>query len=253
MAVSLETENRIDNCDGFPVKKRVPKTLRRRRAVSLIPKTRWAAYATAGAASAIAGVNSAEADIHYSGALNIPLDAAPGASVLKTFALDNGAELIFAHSRSANSAGGAFFRIEGAAISNEFRGKAYGGFRYPSNLGPGVIVSAGAFVAHSGSKFATLAYHGGYAHSQWLNKGTGFIGFKFSTFAGTEYGWAQLTMNEGEPGNSFTLKDFAWADSGTPIFTGETAVVPEPGTLSLLASGAVGLLLWRRQRANASH
>jgi hypothetical protein len=58
-------------------------------------------------------------------------------------------------------------------------------------------------------------------------------------------------MDEGAPGNSFTLVDYAWADSGTTIFTGQTAV-PEPGTLGLLAVGAVGLLLWRRQRANAS-
>ena len=228
------------------------KRVRHRGSVSLVPQTRWAAYATAGAATALAGVNSAEADIHYSGLLNIGFNAAPGATVQQTFALDNGAELVFQHSRTANSLGGAFFGIVGAALSNQFRGKAYGGFFYPSNLGPGVNVSTGAFVA-AGKTFATLAYHGGYAHSQWLQKGTGFIGFKFTGFGGTEYGWAQLTMNEGEPGNSFTLKDFAWADPGTPIFTGETAVVPEPGTLGLLAVGAVGLLLWRRQRATAAH
>jgi PEP-CTERM motif len=227
--------------------------VRQKGSVGLVPQTRWAAYATAGAATALAGVNSAEADIHYSGILNITLNAPPGSTVLRTFALDNGAQLKFAHLRTATSnGGGAFFRIQGAGVSNEFRGVAVGGFRYPSNLGPGVNVSSGAFVAHSGVNFATLAYKGGYGNSQWLSKGTGFIGFKFTSFGGTEYGWAQLTM-DGAPENSFTLKDFAWADPGTPIFTGETAVVPEPGTLGLLAVGAVGLLLWRRQRATAAH
>lgn len=228
------------------------KKFRQRRAGNIVPQTRWAAYVTAGAATAIAGVHSAEADIHYSGVLNVSFDAQPGSTVLQTFALDNSAEIRFAHVRTASGAGLALFRIQGAAFSNVFRGVANNGFRYPSMLGPNVNVSAGAFVAHNGGYFATLAYKGGYTGSQWLSTGTGFIGFKFSSPQGTEYGWAQLTMDEGAPGNAFTLKDFAWADPGTPIFTGETTAVPEPGSISLLATGAVGLLLWRRQRANAA-
>ena len=35
-----------------------------------IPKARWAAYATAGAASTLACASSAEAEIHYSGLVN---------------------------------------------------------------------------------------------------------------------------------------------------------------------------------------
>ena len=44
------------------------KNLRRKRAS--IPKRRWAAYAAAGAATALAGSNSLEAAIHYSGYLH---------------------------------------------------------------------------------------------------------------------------------------------------------------------------------------
>jgi hypothetical protein len=36
-----------------------------------IPKKRWAAYAAAGVATALAGSNSLEAAIHYSGFLNV--------------------------------------------------------------------------------------------------------------------------------------------------------------------------------------
>src|SRR5436190_7953271 len=36
-----------------------------------IPKTRWVAYAAAGAATALAGSQSAEAAIHYSGRLDV--------------------------------------------------------------------------------------------------------------------------------------------------------------------------------------
>lgn len=229
------------------------KNIRRRQSGNLIPKTRWAAYATAGAATALAGVNSAEADIHYSGTLDVSFNATPGSggTAVQTFALDNSAVLRFLHYRSSNSAGLALFRIQGAAVSNQFRGVANGSFRYPSNLGPGVNVSAGAFVAHNAAFFATLAYKNGFTNSQWLSPGTGFIGFRFNSGAGIEYGWARVTMDEGAPGNSFTLVDYAWADTGTTILTGETAV-PEPGSLGLLAVGAAGLLLWRRKRANAS-
>ncbi len=41
-----------------------------RRKFASIKHSRWAAYATAGAATALAGANSAEADIIYSGPIN---------------------------------------------------------------------------------------------------------------------------------------------------------------------------------------
>lgn len=220
-----------------------------RRSIGLIPKTRWTAYATAGAATAVAGINSAEADIHYSGPQNVSFNASAGASVTQKFHFDF-ATMTFVHQRNAQDAGFAGFYIFGLN-SAQFRGQAFGNSRYPSNLGAGVNVSAGPFVANVAGSFATLAAQNGHIHSQWLNQGTGFIGFKFNSGSGVEYGWARVTMDEGAPGNSFTLVDYAWADSGTTIFTGQTAV-PEPGTLGLLAVGAVGLLLWRRQRANAS-
>lgn len=206
------------------------------------------AYATAGAATALAGVNSAEADIHYSGMLNVPFPAQ--SSSVGTFALDNGAVIRFANINSYySSAGVALFRIQGAAVSNMFRGSAVGGFRYPSNLASNALVSGGPFAAHNANFFATLAYAGGFAHSKFLAAGTGFIGFRFNGGGGIEYGWARVTM-EGAPGNGFTLVDYAWGDTGTAIMAGQTAV-PEPGSLGLLAIGAAGLLFWRKQRSKA--
>jgi hypothetical protein len=46
------------------------KTKKLRRKPVSIAKGRWAAYATAGAASAFISANSAEATIHYSGRIN---------------------------------------------------------------------------------------------------------------------------------------------------------------------------------------
>ena len=52
----------------------------------------------------------------------------------------------------------------------------------------------------------------------------------------------------GSPDNSYTMVDYAWGDVGDTILTGQ---VPEPGSLALLAVGAVGLARLARQRAKA--
>lgn len=224
----------------------MPTNKLRRQPISLVNNSRWVAYATAGAATAIAGVNSAEADIHYSGPLNISVNN----SVTPNQPFDMAADYFKLRHSAAFDSGFAGFIIRGAATAM-FRGSAAGSFRYPSKLGSGVNVSApGAFVANSKSFYATLASVK-YAGGQWRSAGTGFIGFKFNGGAGVEYGWARLTMNGTASGDTFTLVDYAWGDVGTSISTGQTAV-PEPGSLGLLAVGAAGLLLWRRSRAKAS-
>lgn len=86
----------------------------RRKSVT-VSKSRWAAYATAGAATALAGAGAAEANIMYSGPVNQffgPLPP-PGQNIYQHFALTGGVSLDFflgAHS-TIPGYGGALFRF----------------------------------------------------------------------------------------------------------------------------------------------
>ena len=225
--------------------------LRSRRSGKLsLTNSRWAAYATAGAATALAGVGTAEADIHYSGPINQLFSAPPGGSVAATFALAPGASFIPVHLATTSGFEGIALIGFRGAVSAAFNGIT-GGYAYVSRLGAGqnpathpFITSAGGFVPGYG----TLAFRGGYGGDQWLAAGVGFVGFRFNNGSGVQYGWARITMN-GSPFNSFTLNDFAYADVGETILTGQ---VPEPGSLGLLALGAAGLVAWRKHRAKAA-
>ena len=76
--------------------------------------------------------------------------------------------------------------------------------------------------------------------------GIGFIGFKFNTGGGDQYGWARIEMILGR--NRFKLIDYAYGDPGDRIKAGEKfgGHMPTLESLAGLAIGAAGLLAWRR-------
>ena len=150
------------------------------------------------------------------------------------------------------------FLIFGIA-SAAFRG--FGG--YVSKLGFDQEISMGNFIQQHGS----IVRNG--QPFQW-NPGEGFIGFRFSSGAGVQYGWARIEMS-GVPHYDFVLLDYASASPGERLRAGQTledTVTPTPtprprptphprpsaeqaptqGSLGWLALGAVGLLAWRKSR-----
>ncbi len=72
-----------------------------------------------------------------------------------------------------------------------------------------------------------------------------YLGVYFPVDDGTHYGWIGVVRQ-----NTLELDAFAWGyetEAGVPIAAG---AVPEPGTLSLLACGLIGLLCyaWRKRK-----
>ncbi|MEO8439316.1 MAG: PEP-CTERM sorting domain-containing protein [Spartobacteria bacterium] len=220
-----------------------------------ITSGRWAAYATAGAATALAYTNTAEAVIHHFD-VNEVFNAqnVPGTYVIKAFNLEPGAYLTFLHATGPLGGGfaGFYFGTLGAlsakflGVTGTLNGNPY---HYVSKLGLGQsIANQTNFLANIPGKFDALASGYGYPNSQWVAPGTGFIGFRFDVGDGTQYGWARLEM-DGAKLNSYTFVDYAFADPGQTLRTGQ---VPESGSsLGMLALGAAGLLALRRQFAKA--
>ena len=204
-----------------------------------ITKTRWIAYAAAGAATALAGSQSAEAAIHYRSVNEKFLvgDA-------DNFKLDRPGDF-FRLSHTSYYGANDKFAIFGIA-SAAFRG--FGAFRgYVSKLGFGQPISMGNFIRQGG-----YMVHYGNPH-QW-NPGQGFIGFRFNNGAGVQYGWARIKIS-GVPHYDFVLLDYAYADPGERLMAGQTSEgtlsdeqAPDQGSLGGLALGAVGLLAWRKSR-----
>jgi hypothetical protein len=209
-----------------------------------IAKTRWVAYAAAGAATALAGSQSAEAAIHYSGRVN-ELFLVGNAD---SFNLDRPGDFFRLSHTSFGYGQQDKFAIFGIA-SAAFRGFLGGAHGYVSKLGFGQPISMGNFIQQSAPGYMV---HYGNPH-QW-NPGQGFIGFRFNNGAGVKYGWARIKMS-GVPGHDFVLLDYAYADVGERLRAGQTLEdtssdeqAPDQGSLGGLALGAVGLLAWRKSR-----
>ena len=221
------------------------------RKPAVISNSRWLAYATAGAASAFTCAHSADASIHYSGIIGsysgrertksfrLQLDQ-PG----DTFRLRHYVTLftsdVYAH-----------FGVRGLA------GAGFAGFYCPSNpqlagvskLSRGQFISRRAFLARESG---LIAGSFDVCSQQFGDGEIGFIGFKFNSGSGDQYGWVRIKMGNRA---DFWLIDYAYADPGEPIRAGQMSsndIVPEEGSLGGLALGAAGLLAWRRTRSQAA-
>jgi hypothetical protein len=87
----------------------------------------------------------------------------------------------------------------------------------------------------------------GSAHGWWDNYTGGYLGVQFMHGLNPLYGWVRMDVSVDYLGQniSYTIRDWAYEDSGGPVHVG---MIPEPGTLGLLALGSVALVAWRRRK-----
>lgn len=239
--------------------------IRRSNPISIQTK-RWAAYATAGTATALAGSQSAEAAIHYSGHLGAPwhqrdCDVSAPAQ-LRTFQLDQPGDS-FRLGRHLNDycRGFDFGTIFGLA-SAAFRGPVEQSHAaYVSKLSFGQRISSGPFTSVGGAGVLFDGAYNFYHRGYWTTTGTGFIGFRFNNGAGVQYGWARIKLGGIQPGSLgprygyFELFDYAYADVGEPIRAGQISSDEQSidqGSLGWLAMGAIGLFAWRKSRSRTA-
>src|SRR5436190_11570701 len=152
-----------------------------------IAKRRWASYAAAGAATALASNDPAQAAIHYSGVVN---DHFPrNSNNFREYPLDQpGDSIFFEHQDFCHEV---LFNISGI-VSASFRGYS-GEVAYVSKLRYGRNISAGLFIDPTDA--GVLAIRGTCVASNsgpWgFGGGAGYVGFRFNNGAGRQYGWAR--------------------------------------------------------------
>ncbi len=214
-----------------------------------IPRTRWASYVTTAAATALAGSQSAEAAIHYSGRLNVPFNCGTDYCVTyRTFQLDQpGDYFSLFHYINSYHHGIDYCFINGiASAANIGTERQF----YISKLSFGQAISQGNF---GYARVLTL-----FGQGPWREKPgprQGFIGFRFNNGAGVQYGWARVQMGRLGQRYDFALFDYAYADPGEPLRAGQISTeeqAPHEGSLGWLALGAAGLLAWRKSRSRTA-
>jgi hypothetical protein len=228
------------------------------RKINAITPGRWTAYMAAAAASTFAGVGSAEAEIHYSGNVSIELTG----NARTSLPLSNGASLVF-QNMFASAFSQTFTLLLKGAISGSARGDDLGfGYIFLSNLPQRKNVSTGRFFSIADSPNHGVLFSTSYAgeFSPTFGQNRGFVGFRFNTGNGTQYGWARIhTKLDNNLHAHDLINDYAWGDVGDAIVTGQKhSLQPAnansvPGSLGLLAFGAQGLEAWRTQRMPKSN
>jgi hypothetical protein len=173
-------------------------------------------------------------------------------------------DFVFANSLSGGTAN--FYLFPGNKSFNEVWGLPATGSAAALRAGA-LIKPARFFSTHTFVMVQAVRTHGGtHTRGQWQNVKNRYLGLKFSIKGKAHYGWARLNVAVHGLNITATLTGYAYETiTNKPIIAGKTnggdeasdveqpsptsltAPAPEPATLGLLAMGAPGLSIWRRE------
>lgn len=201
--------------------------------------SRTMATAAVAASSALATAN---ASVIYSGVLNSSITLNNSGPVN----VDHIGSVEFTM-QNTNSGNGAELYL--SPLSSDFKFIApFSSSDYPNRLAFGVSVGATNTFSPAMSNINSLANiaGAGLPGAQWAASDVGYMGFLFNpTNTLPVYGWAQFSVPA--DGQTMTLVNYAYENSGTAIITG---AIPEPGTVAMGAIGAGFFFLVRRRQAS---
>jgi hypothetical protein len=211
---------------------------------------RLVAYATlAGAALAAPALPTADADIIWSGAVNINIPSttagvylnvqtgvsnpSPGAVPGWDVNPYSGTTLTFFN--PAAPAGGVYVvNFPGGTSAT-----------LPDNLPFGTLISAASgFGSGAGETTGITAFN--------LNSSNNLVGFRFQNEAAAnqiQYGWMRISLSGTSGGQPRAIVEYAYDNTGAGIAAG---AVPEPSSMALLgvmAAGALGVRAWRKRKS----
>ena len=207
---------------------------------------------TAAAGAVLAGAATANAEIHYSGILDLTVSE----SNAKVFDFNSDSttdmalkwEKLVSHFSTSYTVSGSTFHSSSTSTFGK-RGvlsMGNGGAFLASGLVKNfalneTIPAASAGVGVSPQLF--VARSSGTEYGYFLEASGGYIGFRFDPNGESSwnYGWVHVSEVALDH-DSYKIDGWAYDDSGASILAGQTEAIPEPGALTLLAAGAAGML-----------
>lgn len=193
---------------------------------------RWATYAAAASAAGLA--STADAAIVYSGDQDILIPQ------FNSFNLNLDGDAYYDILLKNYVFGGNY---QGATV-NYAPGKVVGfttGLNYATALAAGVTIDA---AATAGGPFAVSLAYGNNPDSQFDHTAGAFIGLEFPINNVSHFGWIRVSIDNSA--GTFIVND--WAYNDTPGGAIQTGQIPAPGSLGLLAAGALGVNTLRKRR-----
>lgn len=206
---------------------------------------RLAAYAAvAGAALAAPAIPNADADIVYSGPVNVNITSTTQGVYLNVVSGINSTNSSLVASWDVNpwsSTGLGLFNP--ATPSQAYVATAAGGTT-AVNMAFGAMIDGSSLYGSNSSA----------NNAQWnLNSSNNLVGFRFvdpsiGGGATTLYGWMRISLSATAGSQPRAIVEYAYENTGAGIQAG----VPEPSTMALLgvmAAGALGVRAWRKRKA----